>query len=201
MALWWVIFKGVDVIYDYTVDEKEFKRCQYSVSKNLSVLFNFSILMCEFVLSYAIRNVEKKYKETLVIPAYVYILYMLLINIMNSQNGVNVVIQDYFDIIGTIMNTLVIIYYLFLIKFIVIFKSNPINESSVSIKVFKENPSFNSLNNSLENLRSLKQMKDNSGLNSLNNSYENLRSVKFVKDNNLNGSLNNLKSGSQQRLI
>jgi len=120
---------------------------------------------------------------------------------MNSQNGVNVVIQDYFDIIGTIMNTLVIIYYLFLIKFIVIFKSNPANESSVSIKMFKENSSFNSLNNSLENLRNFKQLKDNSGLNSLNNSYENLRSVKFVKDNNLNGSLDNLRSGSQQRLI
>jgi len=50
MALWWVIFKGVDVIYDYTVDEKEFKRCQYSVSKNLRYNIFIKIYAFQFVI-------------------------------------------------------------------------------------------------------------------------------------------------------
>jgi len=37
---------------------------------------------------------------------------------INSQNEKNVIIQDYFDIIGTIINTLVSVYNLFIIKFI-----------------------------------------------------------------------------------
>ena len=56
-------------------------------------------------------------QQALVIPAYVYILYILFMYI-NSQNEKNVIIQDYFDIIGTIINTLVSVYNLFIIKFI-----------------------------------------------------------------------------------
>jgi len=135
MALEWYIFDGVSEKKDYTVDKKEFLRCQYPISKNLSSLFNFVILVIEFILSYAVRNVEKKYKEALAVPAYAYILYMLLVNIMNNQNEVNVIIQDYFDIVGTILNTLVIIYYLFIRKFIRIRKKKEYKSPS-NVKMF-----------------------------------------------------------------
>jgi len=116
MAFLWFIFNGVSKEKGYTADKKEFLRCHYPVSKNLSILFNFGVLMCEFVLYYSIRKVEKKYKEVLGIPAYVYIIYMILVNIVNNQD-INVLLQDWFDIIGTYVNTLVIIYYLFIVKF------------------------------------------------------------------------------------
>jgi len=42
---------------------------------------------------------------------------MIFMTIVGNQNVINVVVKDYFDIVGTIINTLVIIYYLFIIKF------------------------------------------------------------------------------------
>jgi len=54
---------------------------------------------------------------------------------MNNQNEVNVIIQDYFDIVGTILNTLVIIYYLFIRKFIEINKKKEIKPES-NVKMF-----------------------------------------------------------------
>jgi len=124
MAFWWYIFKGVTVKTDYTIDEKEFIKCEYHQSKIISSLFNFMILVYEFILSYSLRRVEKKYKEDLAIPAYVYILYILIMYVVGIQDVVNVVIKDYFDIVGTIINTSVSIYYLFIIKFLEIYKEN-----------------------------------------------------------------------------
>jgi len=118
MAFLWFISKSVTVENGYTGDNKEFLYCKYPLSKNLSSLFNFLILMFEFVLSYTIRRVEKKYKEALVIPAYAYIVYMLLIHIIENQKVINVVMRDYFDMIATILNILISIYDLFIIKFI-----------------------------------------------------------------------------------
>jgi len=46
---------------------------------------------------------------------------MLLTYVVDNQNEINVVVQEYFDIVGTIMNTLAIIYFLFIVKFIEIF--------------------------------------------------------------------------------
>ena len=54
----------------------------------------------------------------MVIPAYVYIMYVVFINIINGINEINVIIQDYFDIAGSIISTIIIIYDLFIIKFI-----------------------------------------------------------------------------------
>jgi len=63
---------------------------------------------------------------------------MLLVNIINRQNVLNVIIQDYFEIVGTIVNTLVIIYYLFIKKFMDILKEKSnVFPGSVNIKVTK----------------------------------------------------------------
>jgi len=157
MSLGWFIFRKIDTKINNTADQKEFLRCEYPISKNLSMLFNLGILMCEFVLSYAIRNVERKYKEALAIPAYVYIICTLLVNIMNNQSVLNVIIQDYFEIVGTIVNTSVIVHYLFLRKFIEIHRRKSLEASVSHVKIFKEGGSFNSLNNSLDFIRSNSQ--------------------------------------------
>jgi len=46
---------------------------------------------------------------------------MLLIYVIDNQHEINVVIQEYFDIVGTIVNTVAIIYFLFIVKFIEVF--------------------------------------------------------------------------------
>jgi len=42
--------------------------------------------------------------------------------IVGGQSVINVVMKDYFDIVGTIINTLITVYYLFIIKFIDIYE-------------------------------------------------------------------------------
>jgi len=54
---------------------------------------------------------------------------MLFMLIMEKQDVINVVMLDYFDIIGTTINTLIIIYDLFIVKFIVI---NSVNKKIVT---------------------------------------------------------------------
>jgi len=77
---------------------------------------------------------------------------------MNNQSVLNVIIQDYFEIVGTIVNTSVIIYYLFLRKFIEIHRRKSLEASVSCVKIFKEGGgSFNSLNNSLDFIRSNSQ--------------------------------------------
>jgi len=69
---------------------------------------------------------------------------MLLVNIINRQSVLDVIIQDYFDIVGTIANTLVIIYYLFISKFIEIRRQKLMAVSSSSVKMSKGNSSKSS---------------------------------------------------------
>jgi len=136
-ATFWFIYNKVETENDYTCDFKEFKRCRYPLTKNLSVIFNFAILMCEFVLSYAIRNVEKRFRESLVVPAYIYILYVLLVNIVNRQDEINVIIQDYFNIVGSVLSSSVTLYDIFIIKFIEIIFQKPEEDPDVNVKMFK----------------------------------------------------------------
>ncbi len=57
--------------------------------------------------------------------------------ILESQKGINIVMQDQFEIVETIMNTIVSVYYLFIIKFIQIFTNNKIEtkKKTVTIKL------------------------------------------------------------------
>jgi len=49
---------------------------------------------------------------------------MILLAVINNQDVINVIIQDYCDIVGTFINTVVIIYYLYITKFIYISNVN-----------------------------------------------------------------------------
>jgi len=50
--------------------------------------------------------------------------------VMNSQNELNSVIRDYFDIAGICITTIIIIYDLFITKFIEIFTMKPEKRTS-----------------------------------------------------------------------
>jgi len=78
--------------------------------------------------------------KSLTIPAYTYIVYMLLMYIVDYQKVLDVIMHDYFDIIGTIINTLVNLYYLYIIKFIEILttKGDNISEKT-SVVVYRSN--------------------------------------------------------------
>jgi len=64
---------------------------------------------------------------------------MLLVNVMNNQNEVNVIMQDYFDIVGTIVNTLVIIYYFYLKKFMETYEENLEEDITTNFNSFRTN--------------------------------------------------------------
>jgi len=52
-ALFWFIFKGVDVVDDFTPDEKVFLKCEYNASKNIRYIFkyiNFTLYFRYFFL-------------------------------------------------------------------------------------------------------------------------------------------------------
>jgi len=66
---------------------------------------------------------------------------------MTNQDALNVVIQDYFDIIGTFINTSVIVYYLFIVRFINIYTKEE-KKTAVNVKVFKANSSKNGFGSS-----------------------------------------------------
>jgi len=56
--------------------------------------------------------------------------------VVGIQDVVNVVIKDYFDIVGTIINTAVSIYFLFIIKFLEIYNENRGSRYSYSYERF-----------------------------------------------------------------
>jgi len=60
---------------------------------------------------------------------------MLFMYIVGNQKEINVVEKDYFDIVGTILNTIVSIYYLFITKFIEIFKVTHENATQTYVRI------------------------------------------------------------------
>ena len=53
---------------------------------------------------------------------YIYVLCTILVEFINNQDEINIIIQDIIDAFGTILCTLVVLYYLYIKKFIDIFK-------------------------------------------------------------------------------
>ncbi|ORX76364.1 hypothetical protein BCR32DRAFT_271328 [Anaeromyces robustus] len=130
LALLWIVFDTFSLESHLTTDYKEFQKCHYPPTKNLSTIFNFVVLMAGFIISYNIRHVEKKYKENLGIPVYTYTIFMIIIEFINTQNDINIKVLDLFNALGTIINTSVILYYLFIKKFYDIYFSRLNNQGS-----------------------------------------------------------------------
>lgn len=51
------------------------------------------------------------------IPVYTYILFTLLMEIINAQTGISLNVQDLFSVIGTTINTFITIHFLYTVKF------------------------------------------------------------------------------------
>ncbi|ORX47341.1 hypothetical protein BCR36DRAFT_96532 [Piromyces finnis] len=106
---------------------REYNDCYFSDLKNLSTIFNIIILFIGYALSYATRGADKNFKERLSMPVYTYILFTILSEIINIGNEeISIIVQDFFNAFGIIINTLVIMYYLYIHKFISIFVHNQI---------------------------------------------------------------------------
>jgi len=71
-----------------------------------------------------------KKKKVLVLPAYIYIFYMIFMIIVNNQSEISVVMKDYFDIVGIFITTTISIYDLFIIKYIEFYTTKPERQSS-----------------------------------------------------------------------
>jgi len=125
---------------------------------------------------------------------------------MNNQKEVNVIIQDYFEIVGTIIITIVIIYYLFIIKFIEIKESKLENQLQVSVKVYRDSTTIknknsignigNSIGNSIGNI--------GNSFGNIGNSFGNIgNSVGNIGNSvgNIGNSVGNIRRASSQKLL
>ena len=102
-------------------------------------MINFVILAIGYTLSYLIRNVKKNFKEVIIhikiikyiimqiinvfyyiqnlgIPVYVYVTTVTIKYIVEFQDDIPITVQDLFGYVGTIINTFVILYYLYINK-------------------------------------------------------------------------------------
>ncbi|ORX56628.1 hypothetical protein BCR36DRAFT_409820 [Piromyces finnis] len=95
-------------------DEKEYNTCQNSDIKILSLLLNIFIIIAGAYYAYGIRNLNQKFKEPLSVPIYAYIIYILLLYIMKIVDNNKLVY--YFDSIGTLIYSSIVIYYLYVVK-------------------------------------------------------------------------------------
>ncbi|KAL6612841.1 7 transmembrane sweet-taste receptor of 3 GCPR-domain-containing protein [Neocallimastix sp. 'constans'] len=116
-AYLWFAFKKVKIISYLTGDYEEYLKCHYPPSKNINEIINFIVLAYGFILSYLIRNAENKFKENLGVVVYFYVLIALLGEIIDNQNEINILIQDFFGVIGMSLINIIILYFLYIEKF------------------------------------------------------------------------------------
>jgi len=72
--------------------------------------------------------------QKIIVPMYTYIVYTLLIEVIHTQDGISVFIQDFFNALGIIITSLVTLYYIFIIKLIDIIHDSPLTP----MKIIKE---------------------------------------------------------------
>jgi len=127
----WIISKQIKVGLFDTQDLKEYKKCVLPRINILIMIINFFVLALGLYISYCLRNVDPKYKEDLVIPIYVYVLFTTIIEIFNFNDSISVIVQDLFGSIGTIVINSVTLLYLYIFKFysIYVHKTIEMNKS------------------------------------------------------------------------
>eukprot|EP00833_Pecoramyces_ruminatium_P008498 jgi/Orpsp1_1/1182530/evm.model.c7180000081662.1 len=115
IALFHIIFtllftltKDIEIKLLYTNQLYEYPICQYSKYKILSDMFNIIILSFGFLFSHATRNIKKLYKEEMRVPTYTYVIFTIFMEIITGLEGINIVIQDLFNAVGTTINILIV---------------------------------------------------------------------------------------------
>ncbi|KAL6604396.1 7 transmembrane sweet-taste receptor of 3 GCPR-domain-containing protein [Neocallimastix sp. 'constans'] len=132
----WIIFKNLNCVLLYTTLEEEYHDCKYSKTKFLSIIFNSVILFIGTYLAYSIRYVNDNFKEPLAVPIYVYSVCNILSEIVDHIEDIPLSFKDEVMIFSVIIYTLVILYYLYIKKFITIWKKEP---EFISTSQFKLN--------------------------------------------------------------
>ncbi|ORX47573.1 hypothetical protein BCR36DRAFT_92919 [Piromyces finnis] len=127
VVILWSLLGRIKVGSAYTNDKKVYQKCFYSKTSVLCVILNYTILLIGFFTSYSIRRVQSELREHLNIPVYVYVITMGIIEFINLQDEISLEVQDLFGSLGTIINTSVILYFLYISKFfdIYIYKNVP----------------------------------------------------------------------------
>ncbi|OUM60998.1 hypothetical protein PIROE2DRAFT_13114 [Piromyces sp. E2] len=111
------------------IDRKgqEYVDCEYHRS---SISFvNITTIIIESLIAYAIRKIDKKFKEPLSIPVYFYVIYIILYYVMKLVKD-NILIY-YFSAIGTLMYSSVVLVFLFVIKFYNIYSNKDIENKKI----------------------------------------------------------------------
>ncbi|ORX75340.1 hypothetical protein BCR32DRAFT_285275 [Anaeromyces robustus] len=129
----WIITDTIKTEVDYTNDKKEFHRCYYPETKIFSILFNLIILYLGWHLTYACRNFRKEFNEQLNAPIYAYVLTMVFIEIISLEKGINIVVQDLFIAIGTIIHTIFVIHFIYIKKFYYIIFGMDVDFNSIMV--------------------------------------------------------------------
>ncbi|ORX52136.1 hypothetical protein BCR36DRAFT_287005 [Piromyces finnis] len=66
MAFFWTILHKISIRKGLTRNFEEYKACKYPLSMNLSTGFNLIVMFSGLMISYFIRNVDKKFKEVII---------------------------------------------------------------------------------------------------------------------------------------
>ncbi|ORX78547.1 hypothetical protein BCR32DRAFT_282178 [Anaeromyces robustus] len=91
----WIINDSIEIKLAYTVSLQEYSKCIYPFTKTIGVIFNLSILVFGGILSYINKYISEKFKENLIMPAYIYIILTFLMEVM-IMDATSVVGQIYF---------------------------------------------------------------------------------------------------------
>ncbi|KAL6625192.1 hypothetical protein LY90DRAFT_33616 [Neocallimastix californiae] len=129
-VIFWIIFDNITVAKRYTVKEREYKQCTYPIWKKINTLFNLSLLLVDVSFSYANRHVKKNFKEHLTIPVYVYIVLTILMEFIDVDYEET---QYVFDSFMMIINTSVILFFIFIRRYYKILLFNKTNANHIPL--------------------------------------------------------------------
>ncbi|ORX56629.1 hypothetical protein BCR36DRAFT_345958 [Piromyces finnis] len=114
-------------------NEKEFEVCVYNKIQVTSSVLNVIAIIIGTCFAYGIRKINKKFKEPLSVPIYIFLSYILLNSVVEKINGNNYTLIYYFNSIGLIISSHFILYFLYIRKFIDIHyeKKNHVRRSNI----------------------------------------------------------------------
>ncbi|OUM69443.1 hypothetical protein PIROE2DRAFT_2529 [Piromyces sp. E2] len=104
ILLGWVLTDNIKTKKYYTTDLKEYNKCDYPKTKIFSTIFNIIIVFFGSFLAYRIRSVKDDYKERLTIPVYIYIYFIVMTELIESQKDLSIIILDYFNAFGAVVH-------------------------------------------------------------------------------------------------
>ncbi|OUM61506.1 hypothetical protein PIROE2DRAFT_12458, partial [Piromyces sp. E2] len=102
-------------------NEEEFMNCKLPDTEIISNILNLTIVLVNSILTYDVRNVKKNFKENMAMPVYVYLVVNCLILITNQEKEMSLLVKDFILIIGSMISSFALLYWLYIDKFITLF--------------------------------------------------------------------------------